>query len=116
MAAGCGWQASGPHVRGQRRQSAQHLPARARLYRVGHNDPEHNYDGDRVAYNGGAMDGFLRAGETIYSQSAIYTEADLLLRRDSAQLHRFNRYFVSAMAPTFPNRMFLWAAQNRSAR
>src|SRR5882762_2168896 len=27
----------------------------------GHNDPEHNYDGDRVAYNGGAMDGFLRA-------------------------------------------------------
>src|SRR5260370_10431437 len=43
----------------------------------GHNDPEHNYDDDRVAYNGGAMDGFFLPGGNDLFSIGHHTEAQL---------------------------------------
>jgi len=83
----------------------------------GHNDPEHNYDGDRVAYNGGAMDGFLRAGGNDLFSIGYYTEADLpFLRRDSAQLHRFQPLFRVRHGPHLPQSHVSLGGPNRSAR
>ncbi len=78
----------------------------------GHPDPDHSYAPDRVAYNSGAMDGFLRAGNNDVFSIGYYTEADLPFY--SALARNFlvcDRYFAAILGPTFPNRMFLWAAQ-----
>ena len=33
----------------------------------GHIDPDHSYEGARIEYNAGKMDGFLRSGNDIFS-------------------------------------------------
>lgn len=78
----------------------------------GHPDPDHSYGPDRVAYDNGAMDGFLRAGSNDVYSIGYYNEADIPFY--SALARNFlvcDRYFASILGPTFPNRMFLWAAQ-----
>jgi phospholipase C len=78
----------------------------------GHHDPEHFYAEDRVAYNGGAMDGFLLAGDNDLFSIGYYTEADLPFYSALARNYTaFDRYFAAALAPTFPNRLFFWAGQ-----
>lgn len=78
----------------------------------GHPDPVHSYGPDRVAYNNGAMDGFLRAGSNDVYSIGYYTEPDLPFLSALAQHYLVcDRYFASVLGPTFPNRMFLWAAQ-----
>jgi phospholipase C len=77
-----------------------------------HADPDHSYNGSRVAYDGGKMDGFLRAGSNDVYSIGYYEEKDIpfyaaLARNYTACDH----YFASILGPTFPNRMFLYAAQ-----
>ena len=43
----------------------------------GHPDPDHSYDGARVEYDGGACDGWLRAGSNDVYSIGYYTQADL---------------------------------------
>ncbi len=78
----------------------------------GHPDPDHSYGPDRVAYNNGAMDGFLRAGGNDAYSIGYYAEPDLPFLSALAQNYLVcDRYFASVLGPTFPNRMFSWAGQ-----
>jgi phospholipase C len=58
-----------------------------------HPDPDHSYAGARVEYDHGLMDGFLRAGSNDGYSIGYYG------------------YFAAILGPTFPNRLFLHAAQ-----
>src|SRR5690348_6233820 len=42
----------------------------------GHPDPDHSYEGGRVQYNGGGMDGFLRSGRNDEYSIGYYQEED----------------------------------------
>jgi phospholipase C len=78
----------------------------------GFNDPDHSYDGGRTELNNGACDGWLRAGDNdVFSIG--YFEADDLgfYGRAARDWTVCDRYFAAMMAPTFPNRFFLHAAQ-----
>ncbi len=78
----------------------------------GHADPNHSYAASRTAYDGGRMDGFLRAGNNDAFSIGYYVEQDLPFFSALAQNYTVcDRYFASILGPTFPNRMFLWAAQ-----
>jgi phospholipase C len=77
----------------------------------GHIQPDHSYEGGRIQYNAGKMDGFLRSGNDIYSLG-YYQEQDLtFLGALARQYTTLDRYFCSCMGPTPPNRIFLHAAQ-----
>src|SRR5215831_11086428 len=77
-----------------------------------HSDPDHSYDQSRVAYDSGAMDGFLRAGGNDTYAIGYYSESDLPFYSALARNYLVcDRYFASILGPTFPNRMFLWTAQ-----
>jgi phospholipase C len=78
----------------------------------GHPDPDHSYGPDRVAYDSGQMDGFLRAGSNDVYTIGYYGEQDIPFYSALANNYTVcDRYFASILGPTFPNRMFLWAAQ-----
>lgn len=77
-----------------------------------HPDPDHSYNESRVAYDNGAMDGFLRAGANDVYSIGYYTQADLPFFSTVAQNYLVcDNYFASILGPTFPNRLFFWAAQ-----
>ena len=77
-----------------------------------HPDPDHSYDGARVEYNRGLMDGFLRAGSNDVYSIGYYGEQDIPFYAALARNYTAcNRYFASILGPTFPNRLFLHAAQ-----
>jgi phospholipase C len=77
-----------------------------------HPDPDHSYDGARIEYDGGRMDGFLKdASNDIYC-IGYYGEADIPFYGALARHYTTcDRYFPSILGPTFPNRLFLHAAQ-----
>ncbi len=78
----------------------------------GHPDPDHSYEGGRVQYNGGAMDGFLRAGSNDEYAIGYYVEEDRpFFNALTRHYTTLDRYFCSILGPTFPNRFFLHAAQ-----
>jgi phospholipase C len=75
-------------------------------------DPDHSYEGGRVEYNGGACDGWLRAGSNDIYAIGYYTADDLaFLGRAAPQWMTFDRYFAAFMGPTGPNRFYQHAAQ-----
>jgi phospholipase C len=77
----------------------------------GHIQPDHSYQGGRIQYDAGKMDGFLQSGNDIYS-IGYYQEQDLTFFGALArQYTTLDRYFCSFMGPTFPNRLFLHAGQ-----
>ena len=77
-----------------------------------HPDPDHSYEGGRVEYNGGACDGWLRAGENDEFSIGYYKRKDLLfLGQAATQWTTCDQYFCSIMAETFPNRFYQHAAQ-----
>jgi phospholipase C len=77
-----------------------------------HPDPDHSYNGARVEYDNGAMDGFLRAGSNDVYSIGYYGEADIPFYAALAQNYvTCDRYFAAILGPTFPNRLFLHAAQ-----
>lgn len=77
-----------------------------------HPDPDHSYGGARVEYNQGLMDGFLRAGSNDVYSIGYYGEQDIPFYAALARNYTTcDRYFASILGPTFPNRLFLHAAQ-----
>jgi len=77
-----------------------------------HPSPDHSYNGGRVEYGNGAMDGFLRAGSNDIYSIGYYGEADIPFYAALARNYTTcDRYFASILGPTFPNRIFLHAAQ-----
>jgi len=78
----------------------------------GHPDPDHSFEGGRVEYNGGACDGWLRAGSNDDYSIGYYTRKDLSFFGHAARGWTVaDRYFASIMAETFPNRVYQHAAQ-----
>jgi len=78
----------------------------------GHPDPDHSYNGGRIQYDGGKMDGFLRSGRNDVYSIGYYVEKDRPFY--SALARNFtvcDRYFCSILGPTFPNRLFMHSAQ-----
>lgn len=77
-----------------------------------HPDPDHSWDGSRTSYNGGAMDGFLRAGDNDDYAIGYYVEEDRPFTSALARNYTvLDNFFASIMAETYPNRIFLHAAQ-----
>jgi phospholipase C len=77
----------------------------------GHPDPDHSYEGGRIQYDGGAMDGFLRSAEDEYA-IGYYVAGDRPFFSALARHYTvLDRSFCSILGPTFPNRFFLHAAQ-----
>jgi phospholipase C len=78
----------------------------------GHPDPDHSYAGGRIQYNGGACDGWLRSGASDEYAIGYYTADDLDFFAGAAEdWTTCDRYFSSILAATFPNRMYMHAAQ-----
>jgi phospholipase C len=78
----------------------------------GHPDPDHSYEGGRVEYNGGACDGWLRAGANDEYAIGYYTKKDLPFHAAAAtRWTACDRYFSAIMAGTFPTRIYQHAAQ-----
>ena len=77
----------------------------------GFEDPSHSYDGGRVHYNNGAMDGFLQTADDTYP-IGYYVEKDLPFMAAFARTFTScDRYFCSILSSTFPNRIFQHAGQ-----
>jgi phospholipase C len=78
----------------------------------GHPDPDHSYNGARVEYDGGACDGWLRAGANDIYAIGYYTQNDLAFLGSAAPAWTTcDQYFAAILAPTFPNRIYQHAAQ-----
>jgi phospholipase C len=74
-------------------------------------DPDHSWEGGRLQYHGGAMDGWLAANS---DQLAIgyYERADRPFGSElAASFTTLDHYFCSILAETFPNRFFMHCAQ-----
>jgi phospholipase C len=77
----------------------------------GHIQPDHSYEGGRIQYDSGEMDGFLRSRSDTYS-IGYYEEEDLAFLGALARHYTtLDRYFCSFLGPTSPNRIFLHSAQ-----
>ena len=77
-----------------------------------HPDPDHSYDGARVEYDGGACDGWLRAGSNDEYAIGYYQAGDApFFARAATDWTACDRYFAAFMGPTFPNRMYQHAAE-----
>jgi phospholipase C len=75
-------------------------------------DPNHSYEGARIAFNGGACDGWLRAPGNDAFAIGYYGEADLPFLGGAARhWTACDRYFAAIMAETLPNRFYMHAAQ-----
>ena len=74
-------------------------------------DPDHSWEGGRIQYDGGAMDGWLRAHSDVFS-IGYYERADRpFFSEFAASFTTLDHYFCSILAETFPNRFFAHAAQ-----
>jgi phospholipase C len=77
-----------------------------------HPDPDHSYAGGRIELNGGACDGWLRAGTNDDYSIGYYRQADLsFLAQAVPQWTTFSRYFCPILAETYPNRIYMHAGQ-----
>jgi phospholipase C len=77
-----------------------------------HPDPDHSYEGGRIAYNQGACDGWLRARSNDDYAIGYYTQTDLpFLGQAATAWTTCDQYFTSIMAGTFANRIYQHAAQ-----
>jgi phospholipase C len=77
-----------------------------------HPDPDHSYGGGRTEYDGGACDGWLRAGQNDEYAIGYYVQSDLAFFGQAApQWTTFSRYFPAILAETYPNRIYQHAGQ-----
>jgi phospholipase C len=77
-----------------------------------HPDPDHSYAGGRAEFNGGACDGWLRAGTNDDYAIGYYGQSDLaFLGRAVPEWTTFSRYFSPILAETYPNRIYQHAGQ-----
>jgi phospholipase C len=77
-----------------------------------HPDPDHSYSGGRSEIDGGKMDGWLRTSTNDNFCIGYYTETQLpFLSGLARNFTTLDYYFASILGPTFPNRIFSYAAQ-----
>jgi len=75
-------------------------------------DPDHSYEGGRIQYNGGRMNGFLTDTANDSFAISYYTASDRPFMGKLARHYTTcDRYFCSILGPTFPNRIFQHAGQ-----
>jgi phospholipase C len=78
----------------------------------GHLEPDHSYSGGRIQYDDCKMDGWLLDTNNDIFSIGYYNESDLpftsALARNFVTL---DNYFCAILGPTFPNRIFMLAAQ-----
>ena len=73
-------------------------------------DPDHSYDGSRVAWNNGANDGWLRAGKNDAYSIGYYEQQDLpFFGAIAPRFTACDRYFAPILSSTFPNRFYALA-------
>ncbi|MBO1755279.1 alkaline phosphatase family protein [Allobranchiibius sp. CTAmp26] len=78
----------------------------------GHADPDHSYEGGRIQFDDGRVDGWLRAGEDDLLPIGYYQQPDLaFLGQAGPRWTVCDRYFSAVMAETYPNRFYMHAAQ-----
>ena len=78
----------------------------------GHPNPDHSYSGERIDYNAGAMNGWLLNTNNDKYCVGFYRETDIpFLAAVGRNYVTLDHYFSSFLGPTFPNRLFLLAAQ-----
>jgi phospholipase C len=76
----------------------------------GHPDPDHSYQGARVEYDNGKCDGWLLVNDEF--AIGYYRQSDLpFLGRAAPAWTVCDNYFAPTAGPTFPNRLYLHAAQ-----
>jgi phospholipase C len=76
----------------------------------GHPDPDHSYGGARIEYDNGACDGWLRVNDEF--SIGYYRQSDLaFLGRAAPTWTVCDNYHAATLGPTFPNRIYLHAAQ-----
>ena len=77
-----------------------------------HPDPDHSWAGSRVAYAGGAMNGFLLAGQNDAYAIGYYEQPDRpFFAALALEYTTFDNFFSAHMGSTYPNRIFIHAAQ-----
>jgi phospholipase C len=77
-----------------------------------HPDPDHSWAGSRVAYAGGAMNGFLIAGQNDSYAIGYYAQADRpFFNALALEYTTLDHFFSSHLGSTYPNRIFMHAAQ-----
>jgi phospholipase C len=78
----------------------------------GHPDPDHSYGGARTCYANGAMTGFLADSTNDSYCIGYYNATDIPFYAALAQSYTaYDHWHAAILGPTFPNRMFIWAAQ-----
>ncbi|HEY2638063.1 MAG TPA: alkaline phosphatase family protein [Solirubrobacteraceae bacterium] len=77
-----------------------------------HPDPDHSWDGGRFQLDHGKLDGFAR-GENDEFAIGYYAEHDLPFIPSAAKAFTtYDRFFCSLLGPTYPNRLYMHAAQS----
>ena len=75
-------------------------------------DPDHSYAGGRIEFDGGKCDGWLRAATNDLFPIGYYEASDLsFLSQAAPYWTTCDHYFAAIMAPTYPNRFYMHAAQ-----
>jgi len=78
----------------------------------GHPNPDHSYQGGRIEYNDASMNGWLLDANNDEYSIGYYNEVDLPFMSALARNYlTLDNYFCSILASTFPNRIFMFAAQ-----
>ena len=69
-------------------------------------DPNHEWDGARLEYDNGKLDGFLKASDEF--AIGYYEQKDIPFIPAVAQAFTlYDRYFASLLGPTWPNRLYM---------
>jgi phospholipase C len=77
----------------------------------GFNDPNHEWEGARVEYDNGALDGFYKASDAY--ALGYYLEHDIpFIPKAARSFTLYDRYFASLLGPTWPNRLYQHSAQS----
>jgi phospholipase C len=78
----------------------------------GHPDPDHSYTGSRICYANEAMNGFLLDSSNDAYCIGQYNASDIPFYAALAENYTAcDNWHAAILGPTFPNRMFIWAAQ-----
>ena len=77
----------------------------------GFEDPDHSWEGGRLQYRGGKLDGFYEASDSF--ALGYYRNKDLGFLTPAARAYMtYDRYFCSILASTYPNRHYMISAQS----
>ena len=80
-------------------------------------DPDHGWDGGRHQWGRGKMNGFVQGNKegdgSDEFAAGYYLKKDLdFIPHAADKFQLYDRFFCSIMASTYPNRHYMWGAQN----